>query len=182
MRESDYLTAAHGVLDRLRTVPIFDALDEDSLRSIVTLCKIKQYEPGETVIQQGVLDQWVFILISGVLAVSRDGVEINRLSRAGDVFGEMGVIEAAPRSATVKAVKPSICLALDGSAVDRFEPGPRVFFEAVFYKVASENLSARLRKAGEELAQRSAKAHSLGAELEEVSAVLRAFEEKYGPI
>jgi CRP-like cAMP-binding protein len=116
------------------------------------------------------------------VSVHRDGVEINRLSRSGDVFGEMGVVEAAPRSATVKAVSASVCLSLDGSVMDRFKPEERMVFEAVFHRVAAESLSARLRKADDELALRFAEIKALEKELAGLTERLRGLEEKHGGI
>ncbi len=182
MRESDYLKAEADVLARLAKLPIFDTLDEKGLLDIVTLCKIKRYDANETIIKQGVLDQWVYLLLSGGVAVVRDGVEINRLLRPGDVFGEMGVVEAAPRSATILAVKPSLCLSLDGSVMDRFAPEQRMIFEAVFFRVAAEHLSARLRKAGDELAVRFEATKALEGELAGLTAKLRALEAKHGSL
>jgi CRP-like cAMP-binding protein len=182
MRESDYLKAEADVLARLARLPIFDTLDDAGRRAVVNLCKIKRYDAGETIVAQGMLDQWVFLLLSGSVSVRRDGVEINRLSRCGDVFGEMGVVEAAPRSATVAAATPALCLSLDGSVMDRFDPEQRMVFEAVFHKVAAEGLSARLRQAGDELSRRMAEIKGLEADLAGASTRLRDLEERHGGV
>ncbi len=65
--------------------------------------KIRQYDDGETIINEGDTDQIVYFLISGSCSVNIDGLDVNAISKLGDVFGEMGMINHKPRSATITA-------------------------------------------------------------------------------
>lgn len=50
-------------------------------------------------------------MVGGSLAVIADGAQINSL-RSGDCFGEMGILNSAPRSATVAAQSAASVLVL----------------------------------------------------------------------
>ncbi|MBN2126466.1 MAG: cyclic nucleotide-binding domain-containing protein [Deltaproteobacteria bacterium] len=68
---------------------------------------IKTFQPGETVIEEGTKGVSAYIILSGTVEVikiteSRE-VAVATLGE-GQVFGEMGLIEDRPRSATVRAL------------------------------------------------------------------------------
>jgi CRP-like cAMP-binding protein len=59
---------------------------------------------GATIFRTGDPSQGVFIIEDGEVAITvRDGIEVARL-HPGELFGESGVLEARPRSATATAV------------------------------------------------------------------------------
>jgi alkyl hydroperoxide reductase subunit AhpC/uncharacterized protein (DUF924 family)/CRP-like cAMP-binding protein len=72
-----------------------------------------EFKAGEKIIAEGEAGETAFLIISGSVEVSISGAgsakSIGTLA-AGDVFGEMSLIDAGPRSATVKAVTDTQCL------------------------------------------------------------------------
>ena len=68
---------------------------------------VKRFQPGEIVIQEGGRDSCAYIILSGTAEVFKKAgdreVRVATLGK-GQVFGEMGLIENRPRSATVKAL------------------------------------------------------------------------------
>lgn len=68
---------------------------------------IETFEPGEIVIKEGTKGTSAFIVLSGAVEVlKRSGdrdIPVATLGE-GQVFGEMGLIEDHPRSASVKAM------------------------------------------------------------------------------
>lgn len=133
------------IVKRLRKMRVFSSLDDLQLDQIVNLAKLCKYGPGEEVIAQGATDQILYFLISGELVIFKQQVEIGRITRLGEVFGEMGLIDGNPRSATIRAVKPTLCLALEAAFLSRLEGHSKTKAEAVFYKGFSEVLTLRLR-------------------------------------
>jgi CRP-like cAMP-binding protein len=92
----------------LGRVPLFADLDEGELAQVATVFKERRFAPGETIIQQGSGAAAFFVIGSGEARVLVDGEE-RRTIGPGDHFGEMALIDAGTRTATVVASGPLIC-------------------------------------------------------------------------
>ncbi|MDQ7990072.1 MAG: cyclic nucleotide-binding domain-containing protein [Candidatus Dactylopiibacterium sp.] len=106
------MTVRHQVsVTALRTIPMFQGLEADRLEVIASHATLRRVARGLTVVQAGdAIDNVYFVLNGGlkVIVSDEDGREvILTLLGQGDVFGEMGVVDTAPRSATVTAVAAS---------------------------------------------------------------------------
>lgn len=70
---------------------------------------IKEYQKGETIIQEGDLSDCAYIMESGraeVLKNLPDGEnQVVGILADNDIFGELGLIDGFPRSASVKALE-----------------------------------------------------------------------------
>jgi CRP-like cAMP-binding protein len=79
-------------------------------------------EPGEVLYTQGDAPQHMGLLLDGSLLVSTQAPDASELVLArvvpGQVIGEMGLLDAAPRSATVRCDHSATLLVLDQT---RFE-------------------------------------------------------------
>jgi CRP/FNR family transcriptional regulator, cyclic AMP receptor protein len=95
-------------IEVLARVPLFADLDESELRNIASVFKERRFSKGETVIQQGSGAAAFFVIDSGEVIVHVDGVERRTLTD-GDYFGELGLIDAGARTATVKALTDLVC-------------------------------------------------------------------------
>lgn len=74
------------------------------------------YQPGETIIHQGQTDDNMYFIEKGSVEIlqNRDGREVKFASAgAGDVVGEMAILESGIRSATVRALTETRVLVLD---------------------------------------------------------------------
>ncbi len=104
-----------GNVDFLKHVRLFEDLDKKSLESIANSAVEQSYQPGQDIVKQGDTGVGAFIIRSGRVEVvqERDGKSerIGEL-KAGDVFGEMALLDEFPRSATVRALEPSTCLGI----------------------------------------------------------------------
>jgi len=77
------------------------------------------YKEGEVILQEGALGHRAYIIISGMAEVSvQAGADTHVLAvlGPGEIFGEMGLIEDRPRSATVKAVERTSVKIIDREA------------------------------------------------------------------
>ncbi|MBA7649859.1 hypothetical protein ES703_57658 [subsurface metagenome] len=162
---SGYLKENKEIIQKLRKIPALDFFKDEDLQGILKLSRMIKYEPGELIIEEGRYDNWIYFLISGKVRIQKKGETITVLNRRGDLFGEMGIIDGSPRSASVVAVDETVCLAMDASYTDRLKESDRVAFNSILYRVFAEILVNRLRIADEELVKAKAENAMLRAEL-----------------
>ncbi len=151
MIESDYLGDNKGFLEKLRQIPTLEAFPEEELKGVLRLSKIVKYDDGERIIEEGHEDKRIFFLVSGGVKVIKHGEVLSTLRRTGDVFGEMGIIDGSPRSASVCAKGETVCLVADASQIDQLSGNDRLAFSYVLYRIFAEILANRLRVTSEEL-------------------------------
>ncbi|RYE87222.1 MAG: cyclic nucleotide-binding domain-containing protein [Hyphomicrobiales bacterium] len=77
-----------------------------NLLTLTNAWATRSLEPGDRLIEAGESGGELFVLVSGRLAVNRDGIEIARISEPGALVGEMSVVLGVDHSATVTALTP----------------------------------------------------------------------------
>lgn len=133
-------------VDAILKIPAFKPLGKDRLAEVMKMVTIRDYEKRETVITQGEVDQTMFFLMKGKLSIQVDGLEVNVLQKKHTVFGEMGIIDTAPRSASVVVKQPTRCLALDVGFMETLSGRAKLAVQAFFYKMFYQVLVQRLRE------------------------------------
>ena len=151
MIESDYLKDNSALAEKLRQLPTLKLFNEKDLQGALQLSKIRQYEPGESILEEGSFDSWIYFLISGEVKIVKHGKELTVLRHTGDVFGEMAVIDGSARSASVYAIDETVCLATDASYYNSLSGNDKLGFCYILFRVFSECLANRLRITDEEL-------------------------------
>jgi len=165
MNASGHLKENEEIIQKLRNIPTLDSFRDEDLQGILKLSKTIKYDPGELIIEEGKYDNWIYFLISGKVRIEKQGETIAVLKRRGDLFGEMGIIDGSPRSASVVAIDETVCLAVDASYMDRLVGNEKITFASILYRVFAEILVNRLRIADEELVKAKAENAVLRAEL-----------------
>ena len=87
-------------VDRLGRVPLFAGVSRRELEFVASRVDEVNLKPGQTLISEGQPTEAFFILESGHVQVTRDGKSVNRLG-PGDFFGEIGMLDRGPATATV---------------------------------------------------------------------------------
>lgn len=100
-----------GREDLLKSVPIFSELGRGDLSRLARLMVPRTVKAGEAVIEEDDQAAGFFVVSSGKLEAERNGRTLATYG-PGDFFGEMALFEGFPRSATVRAVEDSECLAM----------------------------------------------------------------------
>jgi CRP-like cAMP-binding protein/Zn-dependent protease len=116
--------AAHTI-DRS---PMFDDLPEDLLSDLAGRVTLSRYPSGKPVFRQGDRPDAFYVVRTGTLHVVEENPEtgkdrVLRMLGPGDVFGELGLVNGAPRSATVRPVVESELFVVDESTFDRLLAG-----------------------------------------------------------
>ena len=107
----------------------------------------REYVDGEVICRQGEPGENMFVIQSGRVDVVIDDVLVTELT-AGDLFGEMAIVERRPRSATVRARGPARVLTLDKrSFLRQVHEDPSLAYRIL------ETMSRRVRRLDGELAE-----------------------------
>lgn len=126
-------------------VPLFSNLPAESIAAIEAVAQEHSFMPGQIVVTQGTPGQAFYLILAGRVEILRDQSSLGTFG-PGDFFGEMSLLDQAPRSATIRAVEPTTCLMLsswDFKAL--LENKPSIAVKLL------EVLSRRLRVADERL-------------------------------
>jgi len=151
MKESPYIGENKRLIILLKKIDRFKLFSDEDIRVFLELAKLKEYDAGEVVIEEGEADTWIYFLISGTIEIVKDNKVIGHLRRTGDIFGEMGVINGSPRSATVRASEnKALVLGVDASMVDRRLRAKDLSFAYTMYRLFAEIFAVRLRHTTEE--------------------------------
>jgi len=153
MRELKFDPSNADIIAQMRSIPTMANLADGLVAEVVRMSKIRKYEKDEIIILEGSSDPWIYFLVHGELDVNHQGIAVHKLNRFGDMFGEMGLIDGGPRSATVKACTPALCLALDASLFSRMEESNRIALKNAFNQTICENMAERLREANKKVAE-----------------------------
>lgn len=100
-----------AVIGFLVSSPLFGDLDPEERAEVVRILEIQRLQPGEEVFHEGDGGDAWYVIFEGqvdvVTASVPSGAE-RRLTQlgVGAVFGEMAMLDHAPRSATVRAASP----------------------------------------------------------------------------
>ncbi|RJQ49529.1 MAG: cyclic nucleotide-binding domain-containing protein [Desulfobacteraceae bacterium] len=151
MRESEFLIPSGDLLGKIRNVPTLSGFRSEDLKILIRYSKVRLYEPEERIIEEGGRDTWLFFMIHGKVKIVKNGTELAVLDKAGDIFGEMGMIEHSARSASAYAVEETVCLAFNAADVDTLTGKNRLAFGYVLYRLFSQCLATRLRLTTEKL-------------------------------
>ncbi len=129
----------------LTRVPIFGSCSADEIAAIAGVAQVSHFEPGQIIVTQGTPGQAFYLVLSGRVEILRDNRSLGGFG-PGDFFGEMSLLDQAPRSATVRALDATECMMLsswDFKAL--LERHPSIAIKLL------EVLSRRLRVADEQL-------------------------------
>ena len=92
-------------IERLRAVPLFESLSKREIGLLVRQADNVRFPPRQHVVREGAAGEEFWMVVEGELAVERDGKKVAKLG-PGDYFGELAVIDSAPRSASVISTTP----------------------------------------------------------------------------
>jgi CRP/FNR family cyclic AMP-dependent transcriptional regulator len=103
--------------DTLAHVDLFAGLDKKDLQLLAGACQERKYSAGSTLIKQGDTGVGLYVITGGTVHITKaadpDRSEIDLgTAGAGNVLGEMSLLDDLPRSATVTAVDDVTALLL----------------------------------------------------------------------
>ena len=110
----------------LPALPLFAALSPKELGRLLTAVRVEEISGGQAVVRQDDQGHEAFVIARGVLKVVRsNGSDETLFAQLGPgaMFGEMALLSAAPRSASVVALEPTQLLVLGRAELERAAEG-----------------------------------------------------------
>jgi CRP-like cAMP-binding protein len=140
----------------LNTVPLFREFAEPELLAFAARLRAVPLRKGQVLFREGASGQEMFVVRRGTLVISKAVTgrveQVLGREEAGSFFGEMGLFDPAPRSATVQAETDAELLALDRDNLKLLiELNPRA--AAAFFQSLVQVFIARLRASGNLVAE-----------------------------
>jgi CRP/FNR family cyclic AMP-dependent transcriptional regulator len=134
----------------LSEIELFSELNEGELQEVAAHAQVRKVATDTTIFHEGDPADAVFVVVNGrvkVVTTSSDGKEfILTVLGAGQVFGEMGLLEAAPRSASVVTITDVEMMVIKREDFDRLiETRPTISRKLMAI------LSRRLRRANSKM-------------------------------
>jgi CRP/FNR family cyclic AMP-dependent transcriptional regulator len=103
--------------DILAEVPLFRSLTNEQLSKLSALLQCKRYSTGTEVIRVNQPGEIAYIILDGSVKVHTDqpdgGDVIMAILGAGEVVGEMSLVDSLDRSASVTTLEPSTLLLME---------------------------------------------------------------------
>ena len=110
--------STHTLTESILGNPVFAGLSQTEAEDLAHHCEVLLLPPERFIFKQGDQSTDIYVLFRGRLEISvRDMAGSNNkvgYLEEGEVFGEMGVLESCPRSASVSTAEDSVLLRIPG--------------------------------------------------------------------
>lgn len=146
MIETIFLDNNNSMLSNLKNIDVLEPFEDQELHKLLEMSKIRKYTAGECIVEEGQSDTWLYFLMFGRIKISKKGKQVIVLDQKGEIFGEMGALSSARRSASAHAVTDTVCLATDMFYLEKLTGMEKIAFGYVLYRLLSEILTRRLRQ------------------------------------
>lgn len=107
-----------NVIDYIATIPLFDAFDYEQIKQLVAVSSVVKVPAGKTVVSEGQVDDALFIVLSGKVAVLKQDYKIDTIER-GECFGEMAYLSGQPRAATIETITDCILMKISATLISK---------------------------------------------------------------
>jgi serine/threonine protein phosphatase PrpC len=145
----DASVAADQRIAVLKNVPLFTHLGYNELVRVVGLTQVARAAAGQVIVREGDTGGELYVLLSGEADVEKGGRPVAQLS-TGAHFGEMAMVDSAPRSATVRARTAANLLVLKRPEFFNIVRNEPVIASKLLWSFL-QTISGRLRETNEAL-------------------------------
>lgn len=144
------------IAEHLQTSPLFAGLETPAIESLSRVCRVEKVLKGQAIVEEESLGESMFLLMRGRVRVEKrtpadDRYTVSFLSHEnGDFFGELGLLDADRRSATVTAESECEVIVIERDRFLEFGDANPVAGLSITRRIAS-NLATRLRRANDDV-------------------------------
>lgn len=99
----------------LKSIPVFRDLDVETLYQVLKIARYTKMAKGEVIVKKGERGDTLYILLEGEAGVYfRDETNYQISMGAGEIFGELSIVDKQERTATIRALKETLLLEFNG--------------------------------------------------------------------
>jgi CRP-like cAMP-binding protein len=154
MKEFAYIHDEKHSPSPLRAVPALASFSDDQLDDVLNSSSLLQCEPGDHIIKEGSIDSRIYVLLSGELEVRVGTKKVAAITRIGEVFGELALVNHDKRLASVIASTKAVCLAVDQKFLQDIHPREEdPDFHAALYEFVARLVVRKLEATSKRLAE-----------------------------
>lgn len=148
-------------VSRLREIYLFKNLSERVLGEVAALAFTEEYRRGETIFSEGSMGDKFYLILQGNVRISKTihgiGEEALAILKEGSYFGEMALLDEAPRSADAIAERRCVLSVITRGDFERLlSQNKELAYELLWSFVRT--LSGRLREMNDKMTFLSAAA------------------------
>ncbi len=153
-QSTNLLTKTLSIRDLLQKVKYFENFTELELRQLIEIGHRQRLEKSRVLFNEGELGDTFYIILSGSVEifVAKINKHLANL-KAGDFFGELALLLGIPRTASVRALEPTILFVINRQGFEKLLREPSELAEVIIQE---------LGKHQEELAQRQKQLREMG--------------------
>ena len=107
-----------ATVHELTRVGLLSGLPGEQLQKLAARLEREEVAAGSTVVREGEPGHRFYVVLSGMLNVTQESLGERRILRPGDSFGEVALAMGIPRTASVRAVVPSVVASCDRETFD----------------------------------------------------------------
>ncbi len=164
--------------DRLRSVPLFEDLSDDDLTRLCQGVHEVRLEAGDILFREGEPGDTAYVILEGELEIHKqseaDRPVLVAVRTAGEVIGEMALIQSSPRSASASSPGSALLIGIPKQTLDDLlitsPSAVRTVFEAMLQRW--KDTQSRLRQS-ERMAQLGTLSAGLAHELNNPAAAAK---------
>ncbi len=165
-----------NIIDVLKEAPVFKELSNREIQNIARIAYQRHYSAGEVIIHEGQNAAGMYIMVDGQAEVTKaleDGkiLHLTTLEDSG-LFGDVGLLDSSPRTATVRATRDSYILGFfRPELLELMSSNPRLASKIIFK--LGQILTARFRFIHNEFEKAQAEIGRLKAQITAASSTSR---------
>lgn len=154
MKEYAYIHEEGRLPAPLNSVPFLNSFSDEQLDDVLTSSSLLQCDKEDVIIQEGTIDSRIYILLNGELEVRVGGKKVASISRVGEVFGELALVNQDKRAASVIASSRALCLAVDQKFLQDIHPREEdPAFHAALFEFVARLVAKKLDSTSRRLAE-----------------------------
>lgn len=128
------------MLDQIKRFEVFSNCNEALLKEVVENLRIQDAKAGITILNQGDDSKSLYLILDGTLLVTQlaiDGKIVSlELAKKGQCFGEIAIIDGAPRSASVISLSDVKLGILTEKFVNEILMSDKIFLKSLLLRFA----------------------------------------------